>query len=83
MLLARAASVDFLGYRNHMHPALHRVQDAASSQPAHGWSVPAMAVNAHTSPRHLTRLFMEHAGIAPLQFPRRLRPAVARIPPKA
>jgi transcriptional regulator GlxA family with amidase domain len=68
----------FLAYRNHLHPALHRVQDAVSQQPAQGWTVPAMADIAHTSPRHLTRLFMEQAGIAPLQYLRRIRLAVAQ-----
>ena len=68
----------FLSYRNHLHPALHRVQDAVSSQPAQDWSVPTMAAVAHTSPRHLTRLFMEHAGIAPLQYLRRIRLAAAQ-----
>jgi transcriptional regulator GlxA family with amidase domain len=37
-----------------------------------------MADVAHTSPRHLTRLFMEHASIAPLQYLRRIRLAVAQ-----
>jgi transcriptional regulator GlxA family with amidase domain len=68
----------FLCYRNHIHPALHRVQDAISNQPAQDWTVPTMADVAHTSPRHLTRLFMEHAGIAPLQYLRRIRLAVAQ-----
>jgi transcriptional regulator GlxA family with amidase domain len=68
----------FLAYRNHLHPALHRVQDAVSQQPAQSWTVPAMADIAHTSPRHLTRLFMEQAGIAPLQYLRRIRLAVAQ-----
>ena len=68
----------FLAYRNHMHPALHRVQDAVSQQPQTGWTVPRMAGTAHTSARHLTRLFIEHAGIAPLQYLRRIRLAVAQ-----
>ncbi len=55
----------FLAHRNHLHPALHRVQDAVSQHPAGDWSVPAMAEVAHASPRHLTRLFIDHAGIAP------------------
>jgi transcriptional regulator GlxA family with amidase domain len=37
-----------------------------------------MAALAHTSPRHLTRLFVDHAGIAPLQYLRRIRLAVAQ-----
>ena len=36
-----------------------------------------MAAIACTSPRHLTRLFMEHAGIAPLAWLRRIRLATA------
>jgi hypothetical protein len=67
----------FLAYRNHIHPALHRVQDAVSQSPQTDWSVPAMAAVAHTSPRHLTRLFLEYAQIAPLQYLRRIRLAVA------
>ena len=68
----------YLAYRNHMHPALHRVQDAVSQTPQGDWSVPGMAAVAHTSPRHLTRLFLEHAGVAPLQYLRRIRLAVAQ-----
>jgi transcriptional regulator GlxA family with amidase domain len=37
-----------------------------------------MADVAHTSPRHLTRLFTEHAGIAPLYFLRGIRLATAQ-----
>lgn len=67
----------FLHHRNHLHPALHRVQDAVGQHPQSAWSVAAMAQVAHTSPRHLTRLFLEHAGIAPLQYLRRIRLAAA------
>ncbi len=69
----------FLAYRNHLHPALHRVQDAVSERPQADWSVPRMADVAHTSPRHLTRLFVEHAGLAPLEYLRRLRLATAQL----
>lgn len=67
----------FLNHRSHLHAALHRVQDAVGQQPQADWNVPAMAAVAHTSPRHLTRLFLEHAGIAPLQYLRRIRLAAA------
>lgn len=67
----------FLHHRNHLHAAVHRVQDAIGQQPQSDWSVPSMADVAHTSPRHLTRLFLEHAGIAPLQYLRRIRLAAA------
>ncbi len=69
----------FLAYRNHLHPALHKVQDAVSEQPQAEWTVPRMAEVAHTSPRHLTRLFVEHAGVAPLAYLRRLRLATAQL----
>lgn len=69
----------FLAYRNHLHAALHRVQDAVSEQPQAEWSVPRMAEVAHTSARHLTRLFVEHAGVAPLAYLRRLRLAAAQL----
>ncbi len=67
----------FLHHRNHLHAALHRVQDAVAQQPQADWSVPSMAALAHTSPRHLARLFKEHAGIAPLEYLRRIRLAAA------
>ncbi len=69
----------FLAHRHHLHAALHRVQDAVSERPQHDWSVPRMAEVAHTSPRHLTRLFVEHAGVAPLTYLRRLRLASAQL----
>jgi transcriptional regulator GlxA family with amidase domain len=68
----------FLAHRNHLHPALHRVQDAISQAPAQDWNLAAMAAIAHASPRHLTRLFVEHAGVAPLAYLRQIRLAVAQ-----
>ncbi|QCB44780.1 helix-turn-helix domain-containing protein [Hydrogenophaga sp. PAMC20947] len=67
----------FLSHRNHLHPALHRVQDAVGQQPQADWSVARMAEVACTSPRHLTRLFLTHGAIAPLQYLRRIRLDVA------
>ena len=68
----------FLAHRNHLHPALHRVQDAISQAPAQDWNLEAMAAIAHASPRHLTRLFVEHASVAPLAYLRQIRLAVAQ-----
>ncbi len=68
-----------LAYRNHMHPALHRVQDAIAEHPKQNWTVPRMAAIAHTSPRHLTRLFLSHTAITPLQYLRRMRLGVAEL----
>jgi transcriptional regulator GlxA family with amidase domain len=67
----------FLSYRNHMHPALHRVQDAVSHNPAQPWTVVTMAEVAHTSPRHLTRIFADHTGVTPLSYLRQIRLAAA------
>jgi transcriptional regulator GlxA family with amidase domain len=64
--------------RNHLHPALHRVQDAVAAAPCDDWSVTRMASLACTSSRHLARLFHEHAGISPLDYLHRLRVTVAR-----
>lgn len=65
-------------HRNHMHPAVHRVQDAITKNPALDWSSTRLAAVACTSPRNLSRLFAEHAGCSPLDYVQRLRVAVAR-----
>jgi transcriptional regulator GlxA family with amidase domain len=64
--------------RNHLHPALHRVQDALAADPVRLWSAGQMAQVACTSTRHLARLFHEHAGASPVDYLQRLRVAVAR-----
>jgi transcriptional regulator GlxA family with amidase domain len=63
----------FLRHRNHLHPALHRVQDAIGQQPQADWSLQRMADVACTSARHVSRLFMAHAGVAPLVYLRSIR----------
>ncbi len=68
----------FLAYRNHVHAALHRVQDAVSAEPQSDWNVSRMAEAGRTSPRHLARLFADYAGIAPLDYLRRIRLATAQ-----
>ncbi|OCR25905.1 AraC family transcriptional regulator [Pseudomonas syringae] len=64
--------------RNHLHPALHRVQDAVATDPGGDWTVEQMAGIACTSSRHLGRLFHEYAGGGPLDYLHRLRIALAR-----
>ncbi|MGM9426010.1 GlxA family transcriptional regulator [Hydrogenophaga sp. MI9] len=68
----------FLNHRHHLHPVVHRVQDAVSQAPQEDWSVPRMAECGHTSPRHLGRLFEEHAGVSPLAYLQQIRLAVAQ-----
>ena len=67
----------FLQGRAHMHPGVHRVQDAVQAQPLADWTVTRMAEVACTSTRHLARLFDDHAGLAPLAYMRSIRLALA------
>lgn len=65
-------------HRNHIHPAVHKVQDAITRNPAGDWSSSKLAAIACMSARNLGRLFAEHAGCSPLDYVQRLRVAVAR-----
>jgi transcriptional regulator GlxA family with amidase domain len=65
-------------HRNHVHPVLHRVQDAVIKQPAAQWTASRLAAVACMSPRNLARLFAEHAACSPLDYVQRLRVALAR-----
>jgi transcriptional regulator GlxA family with amidase domain len=65
-------------HRNHVHPTLHRVQDAVVKNPAAEWSASRLADVACMSSRNLARLFAEHAGCSPLDYVQRLRVALAR-----
>lgn len=62
-----------LAYRHHLHPAVHRVQDAICARPDAEWSLQHMAAVAHVTPRHLGRLFGEHAGTTPLRYLQTIR----------
>jgi transcriptional regulator GlxA family with amidase domain len=64
--------------RNHMHPAVHRVQDAIAADPAKPWSLGKLARLAGLSNRHLSRLFHEHAGMSLIDYQNRLRVGLAR-----
>ena len=64
--------------RNHIHPAVHRVQDAVAADPAHDWSVEALANIAAASPRNLSRLFNAHTGMSVSDFVNRMRIRHAR-----
>jgi transcriptional regulator GlxA family with amidase domain len=45
----------WLAHRNHVHPLVHRVQDAIARDPASDWTAARLAETAHTSARHLGR----------------------------
>lgn len=64
--------------RNHLHPAVHRVQDAIASDPTKSWSLNNLARLAGLSSRHLSRLFHEHAGMSFPDYNNRLRVGLAR-----
>ena len=67
-----------LDHRDHLHPAVHRVQDAVCANPAGPWPAERLAQEAHVTPRHLARLFREHAGLSPRQYVEQVRAALAR-----
>ncbi|WP_154390941.1 helix-turn-helix domain-containing protein, partial [Bordetella pertussis] len=78
-LLAAAAGLPAqMDGRNHMHPGVHRVQDAIVHNPAAAWTPQTLAAQAHISARHLSRLFAEHAGCTPMDYLYRVRLALAR-----
>ena len=64
--------------RNHVHPAVHRAQDAIVANPSDAWTLARLASVAGASPRHLSRLFNEHAGMSLPDYINRLRVALAR-----
>jgi transcriptional regulator GlxA family with amidase domain len=68
----------FLAHRSHMHARLHRVQDAVARAPQRDWSAEALAAEARTTVRTLTRLFTHHTGTTPLAYVRSIRLAIAR-----
>jgi transcriptional regulator GlxA family with amidase domain len=65
-------------HRNHLHPAVHRVQDAVARDPAASWSSSQLSAVACTSARNLARLFAEHAGCSPLDYVQLIRFAFAK-----
>ena len=67
----------WLAGRNHLHPAVHRVQDAIIANPVDDWTLTRLAKIANTSSRHLSRLFNEHAGMNITTYINSLRVALA------
>jgi transcriptional regulator GlxA family with amidase domain len=68
----------FLVHRRHLHAAVHRVQDAIVARPERDWDMTTLAGIGHTTERHLLRLFLDHAGISPLEYLRSIRLELAR-----
>jgi transcriptional regulator GlxA family with amidase domain len=64
--------------RNHLHPAVHRVQDAVAEHPQQPWPLQQLAAVACVTPRHLSRLFALHVGSTPRAYVEGIRAAVAQ-----
>jgi transcriptional regulator GlxA family with amidase domain len=64
--------------RNHLHPAVHRAQDAIASDLTTTWTLRRLARIAGASDRHLARLFHEHVGMTVSEYCNRLRVALAQ-----
>lgn len=63
--------------RNHIHPTVHRAQDAITRDPAKAWSLRRLARAVGASDRHLSRLFHEHTGMSISDYRNRLRVTLA------
>jgi transcriptional regulator GlxA family with amidase domain len=68
----------WLSHRNHVHPAVHRVQDELARDPVRSRSRSELAALGHVSERHLARLFHQYAGVSVGEYQRRLRVAHAQ-----
>lgn len=66
-----------LAGRSHLHPAVHRVQNAVCERPSRAWDLPMLAEVAHVTPRHLARLFKAHAGVSPRDYVEQVRRSLA------
>jgi transcriptional regulator GlxA family with amidase domain len=64
--------------RNHIHPAVHRVQDIIASDLKRSWTLKGLARIGGASDRHLSRLFHEHVGMTINEYRNRLRVAFAQ-----
>ena len=64
--------------RSHLHPAVHRAQDAIAADPARNWSLPELGRVAGASSRNLSRLFAAHAGMTVADAVNRARVSLAR-----
>lgn len=63
----------WLAGRNHVHPAIHRAQDAIVAEPAADWTLARLGAAAHLSERHLSRLFREQTGMAAIDYVNMIR----------
>src|SRR3954454_6245441 len=65
-------------HRRHLHPTVHRVQDAIVSEPERNWDMASLAHVGNAAERHLLRVFIDNAGVSPLHYLRLIRLERAR-----
>lgn len=68
----------YLDYRTHLHPGIHRVQDALVQNPMKRATIEQLAAVAGMSVRNLTRVFRQVTGISINEFSTRVRVELAR-----
>ncbi|MHB0951003.1 MAG: GlxA family transcriptional regulator [Allorhizobium sp.] len=68
----------WLSGRNHVHPAIHRIQDAIMAEPARDWTLSQIAGIGHLSERHMTRLFREQTNLSVTAYVNLMRVTLAR-----
>lgn len=68
----------WLSGRNHIHPAIHRIQDAIIADPSRNWSLAELAELGIMSTRNLTRLFHEHTGLSVTSYVNLMRVTLAK-----
>jgi transcriptional regulator GlxA family with amidase domain len=67
-----------LKFRDHIHPAVHRIQDAICADPQRAWSAQEMASIGCVTPRHVTRLFAQFVGETPRDYLESVRLSIAK-----
>jgi transcriptional regulator GlxA family with amidase domain len=67
----------WMTHRNHLHPVVHRAQDAIVAEPGGDWTLASIAAAACVSVRTLSRLFREETGVTPLDYLEEIRLGVA------
>lgn len=68
----------WLSGRNHIHPSIHRAQDAIVANPAEDWTLARLSDIANLSQRHLSRLFREQTGLSVVDYVNLIRVTLAR-----
>ena len=68
----------WLSGRNHIHPSIHRAQDAIVANPAEDWTLAHLADIANLRQRHLSRLFREQTGLSVVDYVNLIRVTLAR-----